>query len=137
MNEKTKRKCPAAFEKNKGRIAELATPDSYSKAGKASGEARRKKNAMRAALELIMQTPADERTADRIKSQFPQLENEIIDGYIEVAALLRSHGRKNYQATIKMAELMGGSMTDETQDKSRVVNIVVASAEDAKELAGI
>lgn len=92
---------------------------------------------MRQALELIMATKADDKTADAIRRQFPQLKDSEIDGYIEVAALLRSHGRRNYQATIKMAELMGGAVDDEKKDESRVVNIVVANPDDAKAIAGI
>lgn len=77
--------------------------------GKKSGIARRKKRNMREALEYIMATPASKADADKIKSIFPELQDEEIDGYMEVAALLRAHSRKSYQAAIKVAELTGGA----------------------------
>lgn len=124
------------FEKYKGKISEFGSKEASANGGRKSGETKRKRNMMRQALELIMATKADDKTADAIRRQFPQLKDTEINGYIEVAALLRSHGRRNYQATIKMAELMGGA-TENESDKSRVVNIVVAKPEDAKALADI
>ena len=125
----------ADFERNKGKIMQFRTKEGLSKGGKKRAENIRRKNAMREALELIMATKTDTKTAEAIRRQFPELKNTDIDGYIEVAALLRSHGRKNYQATIKMAEIMGGF--DDKTEEQKNITIVVGNPEDAKTIAGI
>lgn len=83
-----------------------------------------------------MAAKADEQTAEAIRRRFPELKNTNIDGYIEVAALLRSHGRKNYQATVKMVELMDGAAPKQNEG-DKTINIIVANPEDAKVIADI
>lgn len=138
VDNKTTKRCEA-FEKNKGRIAELCPPGAHSKAGKASVAAKRKRNAMREALEVVMRMKTSQKRAKYLREQFPELKNVEIDGYVEAAALLRDQAGQTYKASAKLIEIMGGSLAKEEDesDKNRVVNIVVAKPEDAKALADI
>lgn len=127
------------FEKNKGKINEITTREARSLGGKASQAVQKKKNAMRQALQFVMEMKTPERRAKVLRKHFPELSDVEIDGYIEVATLLREQAAMDYKASTKLIEIMGGSMAkdDDDSDKSRVVNIVVAKPEDAKAIANI
>lgn len=127
------------FEKNKGKINEITTREARSLGGKASQAVQKKKNAMRQALQLVMEMKAPERRAKLLRKRFPELSDVEINGYIEVAATLRDKATLDYRASTKLIEIMGGSMAkdEEESEKSRVINIMVASPEDAKAIANI
>lgn len=126
-----------AFDKHRGKINEYANTESRRKAADATNAVRAKKKAMRAALEMIMSLPADSRTQEMICKKYPMLSPKDVNGYVEAAALMRNHGQKNWQATAKLIEIMGGSVDKTAENVQKTVNIIVANPEDAKELADV
>ena len=116
-------------ELNASRTPEQRKADA-SAAGKASVAAKRKKNAMRAALEMIMTAKATDGVASQIREQFPSLADTDIDGYVEAAATLRKFAREDSKTTVKLIEIMGGSLApDQDQDK-RNITIIVGNSKD-------
>ena len=106
-------------------------------AGKASGAAKRKKNAMRAALEMIMTAKATDEVASQIREQLPSLADTDIDGYVEAAATLRKFAREDSKTTVKLIEIMGGSLApDQDQDK-RNITIIVGNPKDQEAIDNI
>ena len=123
-------------ELNASRTPEQRKADA-SAAGKASVAARRKKNAMRAALEMIMTAKATDEVASQIREQFPSLADTDIDGYVEAAATLRKFAREDSKTTVKLIEIMGGSLApDQDQDK-RSITIIVGNPKDQEAIDNI
>lgn len=123
-------------ELNASRTPEQRKADA-SAAGKASVAARRKKNAMRAALEMIMTAKATDDVASQIRKQFPSLADTDIDGYVEAAATLRKFAREDSKTTVKLIEIMGGSLApDQDQDK-RNITIIVGNPKDQEAIDNI
>lgn len=123
-------------ELNASRTPEQRKADA-SAAGKASVAARRKKNAMRAALEMIMTAKATDDVASQIREQFPSLADTDIDGYVEAAATLRKFAREDSKTTVKLIEIMGGSLApDQDQDK-RNITIIVGNPKDQEAIDNI
>lgn len=123
-------------ELNASRTPEQRKADA-SAAGKASVAARRKKNAMRAALEMIMTAKATDEVASQIREHFPSLADTDIDGYVEAAATLRKFAREDSKTTVKLIEIMGGSLApDQDQDK-RNITIIVGNPKDQEAIDNI
>lgn len=119
------RKNPEAFERNKGKIMEHRSRESDSKGGKKSQETHRKKNAMKEALLMVMNMNANDKDTSIIKKKFPDLEDYEINGFTEVAVMMREHARKVPAATAKLIEMMGGS----EEEKSTGMTIIVQDKE--------
>lgn len=129
------------FEKNKGKISQFCTHEARVAGGKASQAVQKKKNAMREALKLAMSMKAPERRAKHIRNKYPELSDVEIDGFIEAAVLLRDQAHEDYRATVKLIEIMGGSLAKEEDEKqgagAGILKIVVATPEDAKAIESL
>lgn len=102
------------FEKHKGKIAENPNasqnnPETARKGARAATAAHKRNNAMKEALLMVMKMKANEKYTKEIKEEFPELEDYEINGFTEVAAIMRKHARKVPAATAKLIEMMGGS----------------------------
>lgn len=102
------------FLKHKGKIAENPNAvqnnsETARELARASHAAQRKKNAMKEALLMVMNMKANERDSAAIKQKFPELQDCEIDGFTEVAVMMREHARKVPAATAKLIEMTGGS----------------------------
>lgn len=102
------------FEKHKGKIADnpkasCNCPESARKGAKAATAAHKRNNAMKEALLLVMNMKANDKDTSVIKQKFPDLKDYEIDGFTEVAVMMREHARKVPAATAKLIEMMGGS----------------------------
>ena len=124
------------FNENKGRIAEFATPESRIKGARACHRAIQKKKTMSESLRYIMSLEIDPGHAKEIISNFPELSQNEIDGFTELAVLLRLYARKDAKVAIKLMELLldrnpvGDSF-------GQPITITVANEEDKKLLEGI
>lgn len=107
------------------------------KGGVASGAAKRKKNAMRAALEMIMAAKATDDVASQIRKQFPSLADTDIDGYVEAAATLRKFAREDSKTTVKLIEIMGGSLAPDQEQDKRNITIIVGNPKDQEAIDNI
>lgn len=102
------------FLEHKGKIAQnpkasMNNPEVARAGARAATAARKRNNAMKEALLMVMKMKANERDAYVIKKKFPDLEDYEINGFTEVAVMMREHARKNPAATAKLIEMMGGS----------------------------
>lgn len=114
------------FEKHKGKIAEnpkasCNCPESARKGARAATAAYKRNKAMKEALLMVMNMKANETDASAIKRKFPDLEDYEINGFTEVAVMMREHARKNPAATAKLIEMMGGS----EEEKQTGMTIIV------------
>jgi len=97
------------FNEHKGRVAELATPESRAKGTMASHAAAKRNTAMRKALHRVMSVKAGGLSTMNLEFDFPELRDTDIDGYTEIALLLRTHARKNPHIAMKLAEMLGAA----------------------------
>lgn len=114
------------FEKHKGKIAENPNapqnnPETARKGARAATAAHKKNVAMKEALLMVMNMKANENDTTEIKKKFPDLEDYEINGFTEVAVMMREHARKNPAATAKLIEMMGGS----EEEKQTGMTIIV------------
>lgn len=114
------------FLEHKGKIAQnpkasMNNPE-VARAGARAATAAHKKNvAMKEALLMVMNMKANETDASAFKKKFPDLEDYEINGFTEVAVMMREHARKNPSATAKLIEIMGGS----EEEKQTGMTIIV------------
>lgn len=118
------------FLKHKGKIADnpkasCNCPESARKGARAATAAHKRNNAMKEALFMVMNMKANERDSAAIKQKFPELQDCEIDGFTEVAVMMREHARKVPAATAKLIEMTGGS----EENKAAGMTIIVKDKE--------
>lgn len=95
---------------NKGKVSEMATPESRMRGTMASHVSVKKKKAMREALDMVMSVKSSGISSNSLDFDTPSLKNDSdMDGYTEIALSLRIHARKNVNTAIKLAEMLGAN----------------------------
>ena len=95
--------------------------ESASKAGKASGVARRKKRNMREMMKLILELPANDTNAEAVKELLPFPEDEELTNLaVLTASLWQQANEGNAKSAEIIADLYGtGIKYDELKEKKR------------------
>lgn len=101
---------------NKGKVSEMATPESRMRGTVASHASAKKKRAMRDALDRVMSIESSDVSSGEMEFNKPGIKNEDIDGYTEIALSLRLHARKNANIALKLAELLGAANKNDEPD---------------------